>query len=273
MAALPHEGDRRRVLATDLDGTLIPQEGNRQNREDLQVLTSQLHLCNVTLVFVTGRHLDSVRAAIDESHLPQPDWIICDVGTSLFRRCDAEAFEPVEAYWQHQDEIVRSMPISSLRDRLASIEELRLQEQEKQGRFKLSFYADATNLESLVRRIQQDLDRTGSPYSIVHSVDPFNGDGLIDLLPADVSKAHALSWWVDHTGRNPDDIVFAGDSGNDLAALTAGYRAILVNNADRELAQHVQAAHSHAGWTDRLCLAHGEATSGVLEGCRRFGLI
>ena len=272
MTAQPPQGNGSHILATDLDGTLIPLEGNRRNREDLQVLTTQLRLRNVTLVFVTGRHLDSVSAAIDEFRLPQPDWIICDVGTSLFRRAHTGTWEPVDAYWQHQDEIVRALPISALREQLKPIEGLRLQEQEKQGRFKLSFYANAANLDSLVHQIQQELDHSAAPYSIVHSVDPFNGDGLIDLLPATVSKAHALSWWVNHTGRNPEDIVFAGDSGNDLAALTAGYRAILVGNADRELAQQVQAAHSQAGWADRLYLAHGQATSGVLEGCRNFGL-
>jgi len=273
MTAQPSQGNGSHILATDLDGTLIPLEGNQQNRDDLEALTAQLRLRHVTLIFVTGRHLDSVRAAIDEFRLPQPDWIICDVGTSLFRRCDPETFEPVDAYRQHQDEIVRALPINALREQLKSIEGLRLQEQEKQGRFKLSFYADAANLDSLVSQIQQDLDRSTAPYSIVHSVDPFNGDGLIDLLPATVSKAHALSWWVEYTGRNPEDIVFAGDSGNDLAALTAGYQAILVGNADRKLAQQVQAAHSHADWLDRLYLAHAQATSGLLEGCRNFGLI
>ena len=108
-------------------------------------------------------------------------------------------FEPVDAYQQHQDQIVASMPISELRERLKSIDGLRLQEPEKQGRFKLSFYADAAELAGLVDRVREQLDRANAPYSIIHSVDPFNGDGLIDLLPATVSKAHALAWWVQHT--------------------------------------------------------------------------
>ena len=146
--------------------------------------------------------------------------------------------------------------------------------QEKQGRFKLSFYAHAADLAQLVSRIQRDLDQAAAPYSIIHSVDPFNGDGLIDLLPAGVSKAHALSWWTKHTGRSPEDIVFAGDSGNDLAALTAGYRAIVVGNADRELAEQVRTAHQKAGWKNRLYVASGrsdERCSGGLPQVR-FGL-
>lgn len=270
MSVQPPEGTGRRVLATDLDGTLIPLEENRQNQDDLQILATQLIQREVPLLFVTGRHLDSVIEAINEFHLPQPGWIICDVGTSLFARGVSGGFEPVTAYWRHQDEIITSMPIPALRDLLRPIKGLRLQEQAKQGRFKLSFYANAADLGQLVTRIQRDLDQAGAPYSIVHSVDPFNGDGLIDLLPAGVSKAHALSWWTRHTGRSLDDIVYAGDSGNDLAALTAGYRAILVGNADRDLAERIQTAHQKAGWKNRLYVAGGEATSGVLEGCHKF---
>lgn len=272
MTVQPPKEVGRRVLATDLDGTLIPLDGDQENRSDLETLASRLVENNVSLVFVTGRHLDSVVQAIDELHLPKPEWIICDVGTSLYQCDDRGTFEPVEAYWHHQDEIIAAMPISALRQRLTAIEGLRLQEQEKLGRFKLSYYVDAAKIDALVATIRHDLDSAGAPYSIVSSIDPFTGDGLIDLLPANISKAYALSWWVDHTGRKPDDIVFAGDSGNDMAALTAGYRAIVVANADRGLAEQVQSTHREAGWNDRLCLARGKATSGVLEGCYTFGL-
>jgi hydroxymethylpyrimidine pyrophosphatase-like HAD family hydrolase len=125
----------------------------------------------------------------------------------------------------------------------------------------------------LVERIQEKLDQAGAPYSIVHSVDPFTGDGLVDLLPAGVSKAHALAWWVEQQGFDSSVIVYAGDSGNDLAALTAGYRAIVVGNAARSLARQVQAVHRERGWSKRLYLARKNATSGVLEGCLWFGLI
>ncbi len=259
-----------RVLATDLDGTLIPLPGDARNQADLRSLANQLTRQRITLVFVTGRHFESVATAITDFQLPRPHWIICDVGTSIFRRTMTGEFEPVASYQQHQEAITSEMPIGALRQRLGSIDGLRLQQQEKQGRFKLSYYADAPRLADLVDQIQTILDQADSPYSIVHSVDPFNGDGLIDLLPKGVSKAHALGWWTDHVGAAHQSIVFAGDSGNDLAAMTAGYRTIVVGNADRSLAADVISAHQTAGWTDRLHLSSGYATSGVLEGCQRL---
>ncbi|WP_339734601.1 malto-oligosyltrehalose trehalohydrolase [uncultured Gimesia sp.] len=269
---IPAVTSRGHVLATDLDGTFIPLEGNSQNRSALQTLTSQFAAHDISLIFVTGRHFESVIQAITEFQLPEPEWIICDVGTSIFKRQYSGTFTPVTAYQDYQNQIIAPMPIASLRERLQSTPGLRLQEEAKQGPFKLSFYADATQLDKLVDHIQADLDQTDAPYSIIHSIDPFNGDGLIDLLPATVSKAHALEWWIAAYTLNAEDIVFSGDSGNDLAALTAGYRTILVGNADRTLAQRVYQLHHESGWKNRLYLAHDSATSGVLEGCRWFGL-
>ncbi len=266
-------GTSGHVLATDLDGTLIPLDDNQQNQSDLQTLAAELECSGVMLVYVTGRHFESATRAMDEFRLPLPDWLICDVGTSIFQRQASDVFQPVDSYQQHQDQIVASMPISALWERLKSIDGLRPQEQEKQGRFKLSFYANAAKLAGLVDRVGEQLARANAPYSIIHSVDPFTGDGLIDLLPATVSKAHALAWWAQHTTWRTEAIVFAGDSGNDLAAMSAGYRAIVVGNADRQVAQRALQAHRDAGWKNRLYLARGQATSGVLEGCRWFGLI
>ena len=260
------------VLATDLDGTLIPLNQDPHNQSDLRVLSEQFQDRGNSLIFVTGRHFESVSQAIKDFQLPIPEWIICDVGTSIFQRQESGEFTLVTAYQDYQDQIIAAMPIDSLREKLETIDGLRLQEPVKQGRFKLSFYADATQLETLVDHVQDVLTKTDAPYSIINSVDPFNGDGLIDLLPATVSKALALEWWTEKNGYDPANIVFSGDSGNDLAALTAGYRTILVGNADRRLAQRVYDLHQASEWKNRLYLAQGTATSGVLEGCRWFGL-
>lgn len=263
----------KRVLATDLDGTLIPLDGDEQNRADLRILAREIRDNAISLVFVTGRHFTSVSNAIEESQLPQPDWIICDVGTSILERGSNGEFRSIDAYDEYLQQIISPMPIDALRERLETIRGLRLQEAEKQSRFKLSYYADAKELDRLVDRIQQELNVTKAPYSIIHSVDPFNGDGLIDLLPAEASKAHALQWWSTYARLDRDSIVFAGDSGNDLAALTAGYRAIVVANADHGVIQRAYNEHREAGWKNRLYIARDKATSGVLEGCRWFEMI
>ncbi|MBC8352123.1 MAG: HAD-IIB family hydrolase [Planctomycetes bacterium] len=261
------------VLATDLDGTLIPLDGCGRHVSDLATLDEQLRTHGVELVFVTGRHFDSVRDAITEHRLPSPDWIICDVGTTIYQRGNAGEFIQLRAYYEHLAVITAEFSIDELRSRLSVIERLREQQSEKQGAFKLSYYANADEIDELQAEIGQLFSECGAPYSVIHSVDPFNGDGLIDCLPSGVSKAHALNWWSRHLGIADDAIVYAGDSGNDLAAFTAGYRTIVVGNAHRALVEQVRDAHQNSGWYDRLFVAKDRATSGVLAGCRLFGLI
>lgn len=263
---------RSKVLATDLDGTLIPLAGSQRNEQDLATLAEQLRLNEVKLVFVTGRHFDSVQAAIEQHRLPSPDWIICDVGTTILQRRSPSEFIASDAYREHLAIVTSSVSINDLRVRLEAVDGLRLQEPEKQGPFKLSYYANADQLDSLQTEMARLLVEWAAPYSIIHSVDPFNGDGLIDLLPLDVSKAYALSWWSHYVDLTQQEIVFAGDSGNDLAAFLSGYQAIVVGNADRSLSKQVQSFHRINGWSDRLFLAEEHATSGVLAGCRSFGL-
>ncbi len=261
-----------RILATDLDGTLIPHADEPEQHADLERLGRLLHEHDVTLVYVTGRHLASVEDVRQALDLPPPDWMICDVGTSLYECPHSELPRSVPEYGTHLADITRGMPWNELRELLKSVPGIHLQEAEKQGPFKQSYYARAQELKQLVPRIQELLDLASAPYSLIPSVDPFNGDGLLDLLPHAVSKSSALAWWTSFTGADPDEIVYAGDSGNDLAPLTAGYHSILVGNAHPELAEQVRLAHEKAEWSDRLIVAIGEGSSGVLEGCHAFGL-
>ncbi|MCA9091039.1 MAG: HAD-IIB family hydrolase [Planctomycetaceae bacterium] len=262
----------RGILATDLDGTLIPLDRNAQQVADLQQLGQLLKQHEVTLSYVTGRHLASVQQVRKDERLPAPDWMICDVGTSLYSCQGNSSPILVPEYSEHLAALTTDMPREDLRRLLGSLNGLRLQEAEKQGPFKLSYYAQANDLDHLVPEIEDLLIRESAPYSLIHSVDPFNNDGLLDLLPRGVSKSYALDWWTKFLDTAPEQILFAGDSGNDLAPLTSGFRGILVGNADRRLAAEVAAAHQRAGWTDRLFLATQAASSGVLEGCHAFGL-
>lgn len=261
------------ILATDLDGTLIPLEGNKRNRSDLKVLTRELEAAHVTLVFVTGRHYELALRAIDENQLPEPHWLITDVGTSI-RKCDAaRQYVPVPEYAAELRNIISRFQREQVEQHLGRITNLQLQEPEKQSEFKVSYYVDRTRLTNAVEQIRSVIRDYELPWSLISSVDPFTNDGLIDLLPAGVSKAFALKWFARHVSIATERLVFAGDSGNDLAVFAGGYRGIVVGNAHPDVASEAMRTHIQKGWTDRLYLAKKKATSGVLAGCRWFGLL
>jgi len=242
-------------------------------REALAILRQLSEKEILEIIFVTGRHQESVISVISAEGLPSPQWIICDVGTTILRRSQDQRYHPVDDYVNHLDRIVSSFSTLRLRQHIHPTADLELQEECKQGQFKLSFYCNAAKLEHHEVALKKSLARIQAPYQIISSIDPFNGDGLIDLLPDGTDKMSALVWWATFQQHPVEKIVFAGDSGNDYAALTAGFRCILVGNADRKLAARVFEHHRIKGTLDRFYLATGYATAGVLEGCHRFGLI
>lgn len=258
-------------LFTDLDGTLIPLDGNQRNVQDLQTLKRVLNERNIGLVFVTGRHFQSACQALKEYSLPAPQWIICDVGTTIVDASEMEK-SPNRDYanLDYVDELAAKTSgwdSQRLQLELRLPSDLRLQESKKQGDFKISFYADATRLSDLTKRCQQQLDISKAPYGIVSSVDPFTGDGLIDFLPTGVDKAFAARWLARRLGLDYEGkVIYAGDSGNDLAALTSGCRSILVGNADQAIAKQIQSLPI----SQQVFFSDEEATSGVLQGIRRF---
>jgi alpha-amylase len=261
-----------RVLATDLDGTLIPLDSDSVNRGDLNVLAKKFQDASKSLVFVTGRHLASVESAIKEFSLPRPDWIICDVGSTICESTDS-GWQPLTSYDSALRKILGRDSFQDCHSHFAQFKNLKLQELEKQGDFKMSFYVPAEKLADAKQMLEQELRKIDVNGTVIGSVDPFNGDGLLDVLPLGVSKAFALEWWCKYSNQKQSQVIFSGDSGNDFAAMTAGYKTIVVANASAELRQSVVAAHEFNGWVDRLCLAKAKATSGVLEGCQAFGLL
>ena len=151
------------VLATDLDGTLIPLAEHPENQTDLLTLAELVRRHDVTLTYVTGRHLASVQAVSAEHELPQPDWIICDVGTTIYQLNEQGEPQEVAAYREHLDGLIAAFPIASLREALSDLPELRLQEEEKQGRFKLSYYTQAEGLKFLAAELQRRLEARRTP--------------------------------------------------------------------------------------------------------------
>lgn len=260
------------VLATDLDGTLIPLAGDQANQYDLQRLKKAFDVDDNSLVFVTGRHLESVESAIEEFELPNPDWIICDVGSTICKR-EPPNWKPLDAYVSTLREILGQDSLKQYHSHFDQLENLKLQEPQKQGDFKMSFYTPADLLDDTKQLLEQELAKIGVNGTVIGSIDPFNGDGLLDVLPTGVSKAFALKWWCDFSKINPTQVIFSGDSGNDYAAMVAGFKTIVVANASPDLRQSVVQAHEALSWKNRLHLATTRATSGVLEGCQAFGFL
>jgi hypothetical protein len=77
------------LLATDLDGTFLA--GNPEDRLSLyQTIAAHPE---IKLAYVTGRSLEAVLPLLADPTLPQPDYIIADVGATLVH---GDSLQPIQ---------------------------------------------------------------------------------------------------------------------------------------------------------------------------------
>jgi len=262
----------RYLLASDLDGTLIPLERNAQRLREVEEFVSAVEAStNLLLAYVTGRHLFLAQAGIEEIGLSSPQWFVCDVGTSVYRKTNG-GFDPDDEYRQAMRTALGGLSGDDLRSAIGRIEGVELQEREKQGEFKVSYYTKGRP-EAFLDTVRSRLDQADAKVNLVASHDPLTDRGLLDLLPAGIAKDYAVRYLHRHSGVDEQHLVYAGDSGNDRAAMLSGYRSIIVGNADPALKKDLGVESVARGISDRLYFAERPYARGVLEGLRHFGFL
>jgi hypothetical protein len=242
------------------------------------MLVEQQHL---RLVYVSGRSQQLILSAIKEYELPPPAIAITDVGTRIYHIEQSISKDQPASVWKLDHDWERYLGhnwhtenISRLRQKLDQHDGLKLQEAEKQTEFKLSYYLDMryynSDIKSEIEQICKDLSLD---CNIIKSHDETTDTGLLDILPGNASKYHAIRFLMDKYSITEKEIVFCGDSGNDMEVLVSEIPAVLVNNAQQSVkhqAQQLSAAKQH---TTQLYIASGEFyglngnyCSGILEG-------
>jgi sucrose-6-phosphatase len=272
----------RILICTDLDRTLLPNGNQPESSEARAIFTRLVLRPEVTLAYVSGRHRALVEGAILEYQLPLPDWAIGDVGTTIYRVAAGE--------WRHWDEWEqdiapdwRGRTAVDLRPLFTDMPSLRLQEEAKQNRYKLSYYlaSQANNRQASIDTLQQELarrlDAQNLAASLIYSYDEIAAIGLLDILPASATKLHAVEFLMQYLGFDYTNTVFAGDSGNDLPVLASNIPSVLVGNANNSVAEQAQALARQHGTLQALYLAHGgflgmngNYSAGILEGIAHY---
>jgi len=265
-----------KILATDLDRTLLPNGSWPKDPGAIALFNELTEVHDVVVVYVTGRNLALTEAAIREFGIRHPHALIGDVGTSL-RTWDVDDWRADDGWSAHVDRSSPAWDAQAIRGALAGIEGLVEQEREHCGPYKQSYYVDHANRERVLERVN-DIIKGRYDEAIVYSFDSQSGDGLLDFLPRSANKQTALEYLAEQSGIQKSDVVFCGDSGNDLHPLTAGFCGVLVKNADEQLVAGVNAAvaanpglkvyFAQGGYKG----LNGYYTGGVIEGAYHYGV-
>ena len=263
----------RLLLCTDLDRTLLPngpQPESEQSRERFSLLVARQE---VTLVYVTGRDRSLVQQAIKIFQIPEPDFVIADVGSSIYKISDGDW-----SHWQEWDEAIgrdwQGKTHADLQSSLSGFRDLRLQEYSKQNKHKLSYYVPLyIDQIALIDNISSHLEQLQIHANLVWSVDEQTSKGLLDILPARAGKRQAIEFLMQQLQFDLSETVFAGDSGNDISVMASPIHSVLVANASDDVRQHAlqQAEDNHQ--SDSLYIArggylamNGNYSAGILEG-------
>ena len=261
-----------RLLCLDLDGTMFPFYGD-PDQKCLRRLKSLLRKNqNVLVCYVTGRSLKLALQSVAEHDLPEPSYIITDVGTRIYSKGKGRGWV-MDVSWH--DSLKQTWPARTSKRVLGSvgiIKGLRKQSKNKQSDLKSSFLLSISKKAYALGELHKKLGMIGAKYTLVLS----KGMGkylLLDILPKGASKENAVTELRKRLGVKTHDTIFAGDSGNDFAMLTSNVNTIVVNNADPDLKRRILRKAEKKATSPTLYFSrgdydccHGNDVCGVLEG-------
>jgi sucrose-6F-phosphate phosphohydrolase len=269
------------LLCTDLDRTLIPNGSQSESHNARKLFSNLVKHEAITLVYVTGRDKTLVKKAITYYELPTPDYVVSDVGATIYQ-IDANASNQWVEYQQWQEcfksdwKGKTSQTIAAL---FADFSVLRKQEVSKQKKYKLSYYVPVQHdYHRLIEQMQQRLKNESISAELIWSIDEPLGIGLLDVMPRHATKKNAILFLMQELLFDFNNTLFSGDSGNDIDVMLSPIKSILVANAHSDVKNVVQQSLATNTVTDdSVYMAkggfmnmNGNYSAGILEGVNHY---
>jgi sucrose-phosphate synthase len=236
-------------LITDIDNTLIGDDNSQL--ENLILLLKQ-NRDRIGFGVATGRTSDATRRILKKFGVPDPDVIICSVGSALFY---GHSTTPSPGWASH---IANRWNREKIVELLKDFDFLEYQEEENQRRFKVSYYMDPAKdrISAIHNRLLQHRCR----YTLIYSHDRY-----LDILPFRASKGKAIRYLSYRWEIPLINFLVCGDSGNDEEMLRGEPRAVVVGNYSHELDDLKGSRNIY--FADSCC------AGGMIEGLQHYRFI
>ena len=240
--------DFDRLVITDLDNTLT---GDSESLAEF----NELIRANDRVGFgvATGRNLKSALSLIEELGLPYPDVLDSSCGTQLHYGENLTA----DRSWRKQ--IAHQWRPDEIREVMKKLPGCFIQSDAEQSEFKISYKLDL-KLAPKLAQIRRALREAGVRAKAVLSLGIY-----LDVVPvrggSDLSIRHLLYKW----GFAPEQLLVAGDSGNDEGMLKGRTLGVVVGNYSPEMEKLRK--------LPRIYFAESAHAKGIIEGINYYNFL
>jgi sucrose-phosphate synthase len=212
--------DMKKLIVSDIDHTLLGDDTALMNFNNL------LNGINSDIGFAvaTGRTVDSAFEVLKENNVMLPIVIISSVGSEIYYNYKGELI--FSKGWQAH--IKYQFNRQKIYDMMKQLNFLQYQEEENQREFKISYYTSDNpgNLE----KVKKVLMKNKMKANVIFSHGQF-----LDILPYRASKGKAIRYISYRWNIPNENILVAGDSGNDEEMLKGDLLGVVVGNHTPEL--------------------------------------
>ncbi|PXA05531.1 HAD family hydrolase [Coraliomargarita sinensis] len=238
-----------RLIIADIDNTLTGNDDAMH--EFFQLITDAED--NIGFGIATGRRFDDVMQLMKDYGMPQPEVLICAVGTEIYY---GKNFTLDRRWQKHID--FRWEP-DRVHEVLDLIEGLYPQEEHEQSEYKISYRADFSVAPKLPA-IKRHLREAGLRVKVIVSLGMF-----LDIIPSRAGSGLSIRQMAYKWGFPLENILVAGDSGNDEGMLAGNTLGVVVGNYSEELEKLRR--------YPRVYFAEAGHAAGIIEGVRYYNFL
>ena len=236
-----------KFIITDIDNTLI---GEDESLEEFIGLLNDLHK-NVGFAVATGRTIESAFSVLKKNDIPYPDIIISSVGSEIYYNYNGKL-----VYSKGWDAHIKNQwDRERIKKLLSGFDFLQYQEEDTQRKFKVSYYT--SDVPENLKMVNDILIKNKIRASVI-----FSHGQYLDILPYRASKGKAIRYLSYRWNIPYENILVAGDSGNDSEMLKGELLGVVVANYSEEL-------ESLRG-QKRIYFAKRKYAGGIIDGINHY---
>jgi sucrose-phosphate synthase len=220
-------------------------------REFFQLITDAED--NIGFGIATGRRYEDVIQLMKDYDIPQPEVLITAVGTEIYygknQTTDRRWRKHIDFRWEPD----------RVHEVLDSIEGLYPQEVHEQSAYKISYKADFSVAPKLAA-IKRHLREAGLRVKVISSLGMF-----LDIIPSRAGSGLSIRQMAYKWGFPLENILVAGDSGNDEGMLAGNTLGVVVGNYSTELEKLRR--------YPRVYFAEASHAAGIIEGIHYYNFL